>query len=309
MMFKKYNIYILLLTVVSLLAVGLEVLLRAQYGLGKTLLFTDSKEYEYIAAPNQDLVRFGNKVLVNEYGMRSLKIEPSDTTVILLIGDSVINGGVLTDHDSLATTILEKELSQESQREVRVLNISAGSWGPDNCYAYLEKHGVFNADMVVLVASSHDAHDNMEFKNIVGVHASYPTEQPMSAVSEFFSRYVWSRYVKKNRNNAGQGQTMINKEGKSFNTGFGDLKRLTDSLNIPFTIYLHPERKEVKNGAYNQQGNEIVSFAHSNNIQVLEALSFWNEQYYRDQIHPNCQGQRQIADLLKPLILEKLNEY
>lgn len=38
-----------------------------------------------------------------------------------------------------------------------MLNISAGSWGPDNCAAYLKHYGLFGAKAMSLLVSSHDA--------------------------------------------------------------------------------------------------------------------------------------------------------
>ena len=85
---------------------------------------------------------------------------------ILVFGDSVLNGGSLTDHKKLATTLLEKSLQKSCDPLIRVLNISAGSWGPDNAFSYLKKHGDFNASAIVLFFSSHDAHDNMYHEKI-----------------------------------------------------------------------------------------------------------------------------------------------
>lgn len=64
----------------------------------------------------------------------------SSAFIVLGLGDSVINGGVLTDQDSLATTRLSELLSKLIRKKVQVLNVSAGSWGPDNCEAYLNRY-------------------------------------------------------------------------------------------------------------------------------------------------------------------------
>jgi hypothetical protein len=108
--------------------------------------------------------------------MRSDEIN-SKAVTILGLGDSVINGGVLTDQDELATMILSKELTGALNRPVQVLNVSAGSWGPDNCNAYLDERGTFNMHVMLLVVSSHDAYDVMDFTPVVGINYSFPDKQ------------------------------------------------------------------------------------------------------------------------------------
>lgn len=169
-----------------------KALLRVKWGFCDTVLMRASDKYEYIVVPNQNRMRFGNHISYNSLSMRSPEVKKGNIK-ILGLGDSVINGGVLTDQDSLATTILSNQLSNALSQDVEVLNISAGSWGPDNCNAYLEENGCFDAMAMLLVVSSHDAHDNMDFKPIVGVSPSFPKEQYSLAIVELFDRYLLPR--------------------------------------------------------------------------------------------------------------------
>lgn len=139
-----------------------------------------------MACPNQDGYRFGNHYHYNSYSQRS---EEPDTTkqIVLGLGDSVIFGGVQTDQDSLATTRFTQETG------IQMLNISAGSWGPDNCAAYLKEKGLFHAKAMFLLVSSHDAHDNMTFEPVVGVHPSYLDKQYKLAYWELLDRYIFPR--------------------------------------------------------------------------------------------------------------------
>src|SRR3954453_5472217 len=115
---------------------GLETFLRFYFGFCDTVLIEYDPVYEYIAKPNQNHFRFRNHIKYNAESMRSEEVDTA-TEQILGFGDSVINGGVLTDNDSLATTILSDSLTKYEGKKVQFLNISAGSWGPDNCFAYL----------------------------------------------------------------------------------------------------------------------------------------------------------------------------
>ena len=124
--------------IVAFLLITTEVLLRWMWGLANAPLYDESGAYEYMAKPNQDGYRFGNHYHYNSFSQRSE--EPDSTkTIVLGLGDSVIFGGVLTDQDSLATSLFSAETGMQ------MLNISAGSWGPDNCAAYLKEKGLFEA--------------------------------------------------------------------------------------------------------------------------------------------------------------------
>ena len=178
---KKYLIYIIAVVVIVL--IGAELFLRVYYGFCDAVLATESAKYEYIAQPSQDRFRFRNTIKYNSLSMRSEEI---DTAAILILGfgDSVINGGVQTDHGSLATTILSDTLTKLYNKKVQFLNIAMGSWGPDNCYAYLNEHGDLGARHIFLFVSSHDAYDNMTFEKIVDHHESYPSSQYPLALIE-----------------------------------------------------------------------------------------------------------------------------
>ena len=218
-----------------------EALLRVKWGFCDTVLMKASDKYEYIAVPNQNRMRFGNHIFYNSLSMRSPEVKKGSIK-ILGLGDSVINGGVLTDQDSLATTILSNRLSDALSQEVEVLNISAGSWGPDNCNAYLDENGCFDAMAMLLVVSSHDAHDNMDFKPIVGISPSFPEKQYPLAVIELCDRYLLPRIGNIVKKKTKQQQLAdfekeegIKKTGKGFNAGFLALKH-NSPVKVLFSI-------------------------------------------------------------------------
>ncbi len=176
-------------------SLGLEAFARLVLGLGDPPLTVLDSDLEYRFAPNQDVRRFGNRVVYNQWSMRSepigaSKSDPNELRVLVL-GDSVINGGALTDQSRLATTLAERQLSIGG-RPSRVLNVSAGSWGPENQLAYVRKFGLFDADVVILVVSTHDMADVMTFPADLG--PAFPTERPLLATSELLTRYL-PRYL------------------------------------------------------------------------------------------------------------------
>ncbi len=281
-----------------LLFVIVELVLRKGFGFCDTVLMQESKNYEYIAQPNQERYRFGSYIAYNNVSMRSEAVD-SSSTKILCFGDSVINGGVLTDQDALATTMLSNEFSEIYNKNVQFLNISAGSWGPDNCYAYLREKGDFDAQMFILFVSSHDAYDNMEFDKVVDSLASFPSQQYALAGYELWDRYLSPRIKsilkkreKKNFDNLGINKK---KDFSKLNTGFQNFNTYCKENNIPFMIYLHAEKGELNIGKYNQQGQQIIGFAQENDIPLITDLDSGLEASdFHDVIHLNEKGQKNI---------------
>lgn len=303
------RIAVILLALVVIGCIVAEIALRKLWGFGDmTILFREDPAFEYIAQPNQDKTRFGNRVVYNQYSMRSLPVQEEDRCIVLGFGDSVINGGTLTDQDSLATTIVENKLKQNIGSGFRFLNISAGSWGPDNCAAYLNKYGSFNAKMIILFVSSHDAYDNMTFEKTVGVNQSYPEEPYPLAMLELIDRYLKPRLLGLVGRASQADDLMINKGGSKFNPGFEFFKNYTQDHNIPFILCLHAEGKEVEAGKYNAQGEEILAYCSRNNIKVISGLQIGElPGDFRDEIHINESGQKRWAETLYDEIYQTIN--
>ena len=285
---KTYIICIILFVVF----VATETALRLCWGFGTMPLYVASKQYEYIFAPNQQMKRFGVYFYTNSYSQRSAEPD-SNKKKVLGLGDSVINGGSQTDHDSLATSIVS------ANTEYQMLNISAGSWGPDNCAAYLKEHGLFDAKAMFVVLSSHDIDDAMDFAPIVGVHKSFPNKQYLLAINEVIDRYIIPRLLKPATTLDPNEKVLkgIDKGGE-FNKGWDQLKQIARDANIPMVIILHAELSELKAGGYNDKGKMIEQWAAENDIRLIKDITYLKEENYRDQIHINQSGQKILADII-----------
>ncbi|MBK1440231.1 hypothetical protein JHJ32_09555 [Parapedobacter sp. ISTM3] len=288
------------LLVISLVCcvVVAELVLRYHYGFCDAVLIREDPDYEYIAQPGQNRFRFKKHIKTNAVSMRSDEIDAA-AAIILGFGDSFINGGTVTDHNSLATTLLSDTLTSLSGKKIQFLNISAGTWGPDNCFAYLNRHGNFGARAIFLFVSSHDAYDNMTFDKVVGVDNSFPNKQYTFALSELMERYVIPTIKDKlAQKELGSEKTEVNKHTNSdkFNSGFSSFASYSKEFNIPLTIYLHAEQSELGAGSYNEQGKEIIEFAEGNQIPLIKDLELGlSSDEFRDYIHINDNGQRKLA--------------
>ncbi|MEB3122094.1 MAG: SGNH/GDSL hydrolase family protein [Snowella sp.] len=300
-----------------------EIFARYYLGLGTPPLSIAHPSIEYLFKPNQDVHRFGNHFITNQYGMRSepfSRKKNSNELRVMVFGDSVVNGGNLTDHANLATTILKDKLSKILDKNVVVGNISAGSWGPGNWLAYAQEYGFFDADIIILVISSHDYIDNPTFQPLD--KNTHPTKKPISALIEGIKRYVPRYFSKmsKNQNITESNSVSVAKteqfvnEDKEVKRGLNDLKKFLElAKNYSNTILVlqHYERSEIISG-HPEVGNKLIN----QTCQKLGIVPISLEPYFRrsiedginpyrdnDEIHPNNVGQRLIADA----ILVKLN--
>lgn len=291
-----------------------ELLLRLVFGFCDAVLYQPSKAYEYIAQPNQHRYRFFSHIDYNSYSQRSE--EPDSTkTIVLGLGDSVIFGGTMLDQDSIATTLFSKETGMQ------MLNISSGSWGPDNCAAYLREMGTFGAKAMVLVCSSHDAFDVMSHVPVVGIYPNYPNRQYRLAICELVDRYLMPR-VKgwlgltqladpdaqvvakvKSEGQRRNGSEGVAQKSLKFDPGFDQLLQIAKEKNIPFVVYLHPEVGEVMERQYKEGGKLIIEWAKKHDVQLVNGLDEGvTTDMFRDVIHLNEKGQRNLANSLERIL-------
>ena len=308
---KKKRFVLLILFLVFVVG---ELVLRFAFGFCDALLYRESDKYEYIAQPNQDRHRFGAHIYYNSYSQRNDELDSTKVRVLGL-GDSVIFGGTWMDQDSLASTLFSEATGTQ------MLNISAGSWGPDNCAAYLKENGTFGASAMILVCSSHDAYDVMTYVPVVGVVPTYPDRQYKLAWTELIDRYLVPRIrmmfgktevkldpdeqVVKNS----EFKNTVRQKSSSFNNGFVQLLDISQKKNIPMAIYLHAENDEISAGRYNEMGQKIIEWAAEHDVCLIEGLRAGEtENMYHDKIHFNEAGQRFLATQMVRLYKECLKQ-
>ena len=167
---------------------------------------------------------------------------------------------------------------------------------------------------MVLVCSSHDAFDVMSHVPVVGIYPNYPDKQYKLAIWEVIDRYLMPRIkvyfrgkqlldpdaqvVEKVKSDEGVANKALN-----FDPGFDQLLQISEGKHIPFFIYLHPEVGEVMSRKYKEGGLMIMEWAKTHHIKLIDGL---NEgvtvDMYRDVIHLNEKGQRNLANSLKKMI-------
>ena len=298
-----------------LAVVGGELFARFYLGLGDPPLMQLDPQIEYLFQPSHTYRRFGNHIHYNQWSMRSPELEKQkaspDEFRVLIVGDSVVNGGSLTDDSQLATTLLQRDLSEKLKRKVVVGNVSAGSWGPANQLSYLQRFGLFDADGVVFVWSSHDVYDVPLFDPRLTHAPDFPTSTPICALWEGFTRYfvprLWFLRPEEPPPEVPATQPVPScidamktsiEMAKAMGAGVIVARHYTvEELGKP-EGWAHAAIREVAQ----EEGVPLISFDAAFQTGIKQGLPI-----YRDIIHPGPAGQRVIADVLEPAIEESLH--
>ena len=304
---KRSRVAVLFLILLVAIA---ECIARFALGLGTPPLSIAHRQIEYMYAPDQDLSRFHNVFRTNHYAMRSRNPDAaSDRYKILVLGDSVINGGSLTNQSDLATSILERDLGNG----VFVGNISAGSWGPPNLLAYIETYGTFEADTVTVVISGGDICDVPSFTPLDP--RTHPMESSVLALGELITVYV-PRYAERliSTKNSRRDRTEEQKEDDCLASAPGGLRvmrrliALFNDAGAQTTVVRHPTIEEFEDGSFNARLiTSLQAGLDGTPADYVDAKRFFFkhdavEELYRDRIHVNEAGQLLYAKIFLEIV-------
>lgn len=321
----EYSMKTLLLAILSLVGVTLimEIGLRLFLGLGNPPLYVGDEEIGYLLAPNQEIRRRGNKIKINQYSMRSSQIsekKPQGSIRIMLLGDSIVNGGWWTDQKDILSELIEAELAKSissgraalpSADRIKVFNASANSWNPRNELAYVKRFGLFEADVLVLVINTDDLFGTAPTSVVVGRDLNYRDRKPPLALVELYERY----FIKQKPIPELEA---IRKEGGD-RIGFNleaikSLKAIADNNNTRFILAFTPLLRELESGSrdYEQKArNRLQELVEQQNLTYVDFLPIFAdfpqpEFLYRDRIHLSPQGETIVSDTLVEAIENKV---
>ncbi|HLO83838.1 MAG TPA: SGNH/GDSL hydrolase family protein [Nostocaceae cyanobacterium] len=309
---------LILITIVALvgLLVVIEWGLRSRFGFGNPLIYIPDQQIGYLLAPNQQTRRFGNRIVINEYSMRSEPIEkiPASATLrVLILGDSIANGGWWTDQANTISSLLKNKLEQEklsNYQKFEVLNASANSWSPRNELAYLKKFGTFNAQVVVLLINTDDLFGIAPTSLPVGRDRNYPDQKPPLAIIE-----VWQRYATKPKPIA-EMQPLYQEGGDRVGiilTAISQIHTIAQENQAQFLLAMTPLLRELDESG--PRDYEIVArqrlrdFTQAKGITYIDFLPIFQnnpqpQTLYQDHIHLNNQGNQLLSNEMTRSLLE-----
>jgi lysophospholipase L1-like esterase len=292
-----------IVTILALVIIGVEIGLRSRFGFGNPLLYIADPSIGYLLAPNQKTRRFGNQILVNQYSMRSAEVSPqrpAQTFRVLLLGDSIANGGWWTDQHQTISALLQQNLGTQAE----VLNASANSWGPRNELAYLQKFGSFESQVVVLLLNTDDLFATAPTSAPVGRDRNYPSQSPNSAIAEVINRYVVKSKPLETPKEGGD-RVGINLEA------IGQIQTFVAQNKGQLVLAITPLLREI--GTPGSRDYEIKArqrlkdWVANQNVLFIDFLPQFNQleqvkEIYHDHIHFNLKGNQQIAQKLTEVI-------
>lgn len=311
------NRYAALAIVAAAALLTVEVTCRIGFGLGDPPLEIADPACGYRFSPSQEVGRFGNRVTYDADSARGIgaDVPIAQARKTLVIGDSVLNGGTLTDDRDTATAVLNGLGLNLNGRTLRFLNLSAGSWAPPQQLGYLNAYGTLGADTVVMVLSSHDALGLAK-----GTNAPFPTVKPWTATEELVLRYLMG-YRRHLLTSAPAGweaaaadvPSEIAASDDPTATSIWCLKQivaLCKQKNLPLAIALWPHRAEATAKQWDKTADVLLKTLGAEKVPYVDlmpqiiATTDFETTIYRDGIHPTTAGQRLIAGALLRLTWE-----
>jgi len=312
---KVKNLLIIFFTAFASLLLILEIGLRLLFGFGNPLIYIANDQIGYLLAPSQRTRRYGNRIEINEYSMRSpsVQVTPIPSIRILLLGDSITNGGWWTDQENTISSLMMRSLSAKTGvQEVEVLNASANSWGPRNELAYLEQFGNFNSHIIILIINTDDLFATAPTSLPVGRDRNYPDRKPLSAIVEVFERYLTKpkpipveMLQQETGDRVGANLEAIIK-----------IQALASQSNSKFLLVMTPLLREL--GQPGSRDYEIkarqrlTELSIQQQITYIDFLPIFNtsnpQALYHDHIHLNLQGNQLVQSVVEQSILDLLGK-
>ncbi len=289
-----------------------EMTLRLGFGLGNPALVQADDQTGYRFQPNQNLWRFGKRIVYNQYSQRSDPIQPDKpprTLRILMVGDSVLNGGNPIDQSQIISEILKERLNQ-SDDTVEVLNASSGSWGLGNQWGYLQKFGLFESDLVILQIGVHDLLQPTSTSEAVG-SIYFPDQRPFLAISEAWYRYAWPRisgHLRLNTPSSEIPQIQRSPEDQ-FAENMAIFRQMVGKIrseNIPVMVLFTPNHFDlIPSVQIPPYQPEFFLILQSEKIPVIDVYQAWSklspstiDTFFRDSVHLNEIGNEAVVGLI-----------
>lgn len=241
-------------------------------------LYDVNNRIGYIPKPNQE----GRYLWRNNWEYNALSMgtgrqfQPSEKVDLLLIGDSVVNGGnPMSQEERLGPAL-------EAVTGWIVWPISAGSWGLQNQMHYLLDHPSVTAgvDRIAFVLNESDFEETSSY----WTQYSTPPKMPFPALPYVLNRYVFGF----NNPPPEPSLTVPRRDPLLMLAGFAT------SYGKPIDVFLYPTQAEIGQSC-NWRPGALMTIP---NIRVHCIEDGWNESGYRDSIHPSAKGNQVLAPIV-----------
>ena len=307
------RITIAAVVVVAIVCAG-EFALRFGLGLGSPALIQPDPLVGYYFRPNQQVWRFGRHIRYNAYGQRSDPVDALPHVAglrVLLVGDSVLNGGALTDQSDTIGELLKGRL-RDSGKAVEVIAASAGGWSIDNRLGYLRKFGTFGSNIVIVQVGTEDLSQPMNWYK--AGDPDMPAHPPQLALSEAYTRYL-PQVVRRLYASAPQpaiDQPLNIEHRPQFEHNLESLRTIVSIIReqhgVPVLLH-NPLRRELVTASVAPFATEMLESVHNQGVAIIDLQTEWRDtpkaviaRYFRDEHHFTPEGNQAVADVISKRI-------
>jgi hypothetical protein len=271
-------IFLRVLAGVIFFLICIDLLARA-FGVLDFPLYENNKTLGYVPAPNQH----GSFLRKNDWAFNELSMGTTKPFVpqgsprnILLIGDSIVLGGNPMPQELKLGPLLNDKCPQ-------VWPISAGSWSFNNEVRYLQLHAdiLHNFNRIVFILNSEDFGSASKWASEI----THPTYRPLSSIYYLARKYF------------GHADEGLVDNDPDWRIGF---EWLLENYGGSLTVILYASKREVLDQKARADLDKHVTELASNRVLVTKIADdpSWTTDYYRDDIHPNSNGEIVLANIL-----------
>ena len=223
-----------------------------------------------------------------------------DERRVMLVGDSVVYGNHFLDQSETIAYQMQAYLQVTGlfteKCSGRVMPAAASSWGPINQREFLSKFGLLNADVGIVVLSSHDLYDVPSGSSLL----PYRTRSPKLALIDAW-QIMAERFSSRHRNDVA---SLSREERAALSlSALKGLVTLFEESSTPLMLAYHPAATEHA-GTLKREHAVFRDWAEEMDIPFAVLISpELSEVDYRDHIHPTSSGARKLASLLSELAI------
>jgi lysophospholipase L1-like esterase len=279
-------------------------------GFGHPLLYKSSSA-GYELAPHQSANRFSKFTHINALGTRgpeTTRFPASGVYRILVIGDSVANGGTRINDDQTWPMQLQKALAGMG-RPVEVVNAAAGGWAVQNEAAWLHEHGTLGARLILLEINEKDLDQSFVGPELLDTNTSFPSKTPSSALGELFTRYMMPRLgLRITSADPGSTASAFQEQNTAAVLDAVEaIRTLAEADGAELAIFYWDLRLPTPMEVVSAR-SRLFTYAAQHEITVIRPdlkKNYGGTLFFRDDIHPNVAGNATIAQKLS----ERLQTY
>jgi len=217
----------------------------------------------YIHAPNQRGSVFLRRYAYNELSMGVE--QPFVPEGVLLLGDSIVNGGTLHDQPERLGPQLEERIGRD------VWPVSAGGWGLANQLAYIKaRPEVLQLDTIVFVLNATDSRQGEWLGEV-----QMPTKRPILAMA-----FAYDRWIAKKKAIVYRELPPWKPEWEAF------LRRYKGRV----VVVGYPIPDDMN------QRTDPLRWIRNMAPEVIEVP--WSAEYYEQGVHPGPEGTALLAEII-----------